>query len=151
MRTSQADRFWPKVYSIPAPVRRPELGPCWLWAASIVRTYGQFRNEDGKMVKPHRWAWEQENGPVPDGLELDHLCRVRACVRPSHLEAVTGLTNRMRGERACGNAKKTHCARGHLFDYTYKRDNWMCRGCRACDRERARNGYHKRKLAQCLL
>ena len=105
------ERFWSKVYSIPAPAHRPGLGSCWLWTGAVLkgngrnagggRGYGQFRvglkaNGQQHMKGSHVWAWEQENGPVPAGLELDHLCFIRACVRPSHLEPVTGTENQRR-------------------------------------------------------
>lgn len=66
---------------------------CWNWTASVTQSgYGQF-NDGTKIVKAHRWAWVQLVGPIPDGLELDHICRVRACVNPSHLRAVTHKQN----------------------------------------------------------
>jgi hypothetical protein len=90
---SAAERFWPKVSKDgPVPAHAPDLGPCWVWTASTWEGYGSFRLGE-KMVKAYVWAWEDENGPVPDGLELDHLCRNKPCVRPSHLEAVTHLVN----------------------------------------------------------
>lgn len=66
---------------------------CWLWTAATTPTgYGQFRFHDGSRAA-HRLAYEQMVGPIPDGLELDHLCRVRNCVNPDHLEPVTHAEN----------------------------------------------------------
>lgn len=96
-----SDRFWSKV---------DKSGTCWLWTASIRATgYGQFRV--GKRTRDaHRVAWELTNGSVPDGLQLDHLCRNRACVRPDHLEPVTQRENILRGTAPTAvNAVKTHC------------------------------------------
>lgn len=70
-----------------------KTGTCWLWTGAIDRDgYGQFWS-DGAMVKAHRFAHELHVGPVPDDLTIDHLCRVRNCVNPAHLEAVTIQVN----------------------------------------------------------
>ena len=85
------DRFWAKV---------ERTDRCWLWTAGLdAYGYGQFYLAGGTMVKAHRFAWELELGPIPRGLTLDHLCRVRHCCRPSHLEPVTSRENVQRGVR----------------------------------------------------
>ena len=72
--------------------------PCWLWTGRQNRNgYGRLRL-NGREPVAHRAAWECVIGPVPNGLLLDHLCRVRLCCRPDHLEPVTPLVNTMRGE-----------------------------------------------------
>ncbi len=74
--------------------------PCWIWQRSQVGTTGYGKiNRKGKTYRAHRLYYEQAFGPVPDGLQLDHLCRQKACVRPSHLEAVSPQTNVRRGPR----------------------------------------------------
>jgi hypothetical protein len=86
----------------------------------------------------HRVAYELLVGPIPEGLELDHLCRNTRCVNPEHLEPVTGRENLMRAVSswAAKNAAKTHCPQGHPYDEEntkVKRDGG--RACRACGRE----------------
>lgn len=90
-------RFWPKVdQNGPAPDHRPELGPCWVWtAATNNRGYPQF-GLNGRMVLAYRFAYELLVGPIPDGLDLDHLCRRPTCVRPDHLDPVTNAENAAR-------------------------------------------------------
>lgn len=108
---------------------------CWTWSG---RTNGDgygLIDVRGNGIRSHRLAYELARGPIPDGLEIDHLCRNRACVNPDHLEPVDGRTNTHRGfSFAAINARKTHCVNGHEFtpDNTYTRANRVGRDCRAC-------------------
>lgn len=136
-------RFWLKVdRNGPAPARRPELGPCWLWRACADRLgYGVFKRGGAGSRLAHVIAWEMVNGPVPRGLELDHLCRNPPCVNPAHLEPVTHRQNMARSV----HATKTHCVHGHPFDAANtqaRRDGSRC--CRVCARDRKR-GYAARQ------
>lgn len=109
---------------------------CWLWKGATACGYGYFRHRPA-----HRFAYELYRGPIPEGLQLDHLCRVRSCVNPSHLEAVTQGVNLHRGETiAARNAAKTHCPKGH--EYTpMPRKLGVFRYCLVCqaDWRRAHN------------
>lgn len=127
------ERFWEKV---------AVTDGCWEWTASRqANGYGQFWRGGGVKIVAHRLAWELTNGPVPDGMQLDHLCRNRGCCNPSHLEVVTPRENTLRSpiNPAAINARKTHCPAGHPFDARTKNGRRMCLRCRrAYANERAR-------------
>lgn len=121
-------------------IPEPNSG-CWLWLGHVnSQGYGQH-----KKRRAHRESYEIHVGNVPDGLVLDHLCRVRSCVNPAHLEPVTNKENILRGESPWAlNARKTHCPRGHLLSEDNLRrcfgKNAGNRECKACSRENcARN------------
>lgn len=119
--------------------------PCWKWIGKLAGGYGQI-GFNGRTAYAHRIAYELWFGPIPgsppggkrdgDNLDLDHLCRVRACVNPAHLELVTHRVNVLRGRAATAvNAAKTHCAPGgHEFtpENTYVSPDGKRRECRAC-------------------
>ena len=138
-RRSAEERFWEKVDTSAGP-----LG-CWPWTASGSRDgYGQF-SADGRGVRAHRFAYELLVGPIPEGLQLDHLCRNPGCVNPAHLEPVTGWENTMRGNTpAAINAAKAYCAKGHPLDEgntfveTYPDGRFRQRRCLTCRREAQR-------------
>lgn len=119
------DRFWAKV------VWNGDEDECWTWEASKnCGGYGHF-TAGGRHFSAHRFAYELLVGPIPEGLDLDHLCRVRNCVNPAHLEPVTRRENLLRGKTIqARNAAKTHCPQGH----PYWGDNLYidARGCRSC-------------------
>lgn len=110
---------------------------CWLWTGATITGYGEFRMGD-RPVLAHRLAYQWLVGPVPVGLELDHLCRTPACVNPAHLEAVSHGENVRRGRSVeatkAYHQSRTHCARGHLFDEANTYVMPTGRSCRACRR-----------------
>lgn len=111
---------------------------CWLWTANTNPDgYGMFWvKEVGDNVGAHRFSYELFIDKIPDGLTIDHLCRIRNCVNPDHLEVVTTKENILRGNcPAAIHSRKTHCQNGHKFtsDNTYIQPNG--RGCLKCLRE----------------
>lgn len=119
---------------------------CWLWDGSHSgQGYGQFWG-NGRTEWAHRVVYEALVGPIPDGLQIDHLCRNPGCVNPGHLEVVTSRENTLRGvSMVARNAKKTRCPSGHPYDEknTY-RDKKEKRHCRICMRAGNRR-YQKRR------
>ena len=122
---------------------------CWEWhGAKVGQGYGAV-TVAGQTLLAHRVSYEFYVGPIPEGLQIDHLCRNRACVNPDHLEAVLQKANLLRGESfSAKNARKTHCTKGHEFTsentYRYQRKDgsWRrdCRICRAAARRRSKEG-----------
>lgn len=115
-------------------------GSCWIWIGAINPTgYGAVWM-DGHARRSHRVVYELLVGPIPEGLDLDHLCRVRSCCNPDHLEPVTRRENLLRGNPDVQRALATHCARGHEFNAsnTYVTPTGG-RRCRTCVRLRRRS------------
>ncbi|MGI5450558.1 HNH endonuclease signature motif containing protein [Streptomyces sp. CA-243310] len=149
-RKLPAERFAAKVNPAgPLPLIRGVIGPCHLWEGSTnAAGYGTFWA--GQSVKAHRFAYEQARGPIPTGLELDHRCRQRACVRVSHLDAVTHRVNILRSSNHVAHrAAVTQCPAGHPYDAanTYRAPNGT-RKCRACNATRTRNTRAIKREAQ---
>lgn len=141
------ERFWEKVSQEP-------MSGCWLWTGAVDRGYGQFSAHAGQHAKAHRFSYELLRGPIPKGLDLDHLCRVRCCVNPAHLEPVTRKENLRRsplvparvGGIAMGKitSARTHCCNGHEYKIgTF----WSGRGYRECKLCCYESKRRRRKLA----
>jgi hypothetical protein len=123
---------------------------CWIWQLKpTTYGYGQIREPQArKMVKAHRASYQAFVGEIPAGLTLDHLCRVRLCVNPAHLEPVTNKENLLRGENSVGiKHRQTHCIYGHPLSgdnlYMTKRGNRMCKTCSV---QRTRDSRAKAKI-----
>lgn len=112
---------------------------CWIWLGTrSTRGYGRIF-QGGKPLQAHRVIYELLVGPIPIGMTIDHLCRNRLCVNPSHLEPVTDRVNRMRGMSPPAiSARRNHCARGHEYTLESTRINDGARVCRVCDREQTK-------------
>lgn len=118
--------------------------PCWIWQAGKDSAgYGSVR--DGTRIrKAHAVYWERANGPVPNGMELHHLCRVPCCVNPDHLKP---LTRAEHGKTRVGlKPQKTICKHGHTGDDISYRKNGQI-NCRECSKEHKRKARLRKKFA----
>ena len=125
---------------------------CLFWTGSLTNGgYGRFWIPNFKTtVLAHRWKWEETHGIVPKGLELDHLCRNRLCVEPTHLEAVTRRTNVLRSNSPCAKqAQRTHCPLGHPYDESNTLRWQGHRSCRLCHNTRVKERNRRRKIGGC--
>jgi len=144
---TRTERFWAKVTG-------GDFTECWTWTAYLMRTgYGVFGSEGRRTMLAHRYAYTSLIGPIPDGLEMDHLCRNRACVNPWHLEPVPHAVNVARGLGGINMSSRTHCAQGHPFDEQNTRLDRGARQCRACraasDKRRKRKPEERRACPVC--
>lgn len=121
-----------------AKIDRAQEPPCWIWTgapsgpgANHGDGYGLFSLR-GRRLWAHRMSYELYVGPIPDGMQIDHLCRVRMCVNPAHPEAVTQRENLRRG-----SASRTHCRRGHALDGGGT--------CSTCERQRSERASARKR------
>ena len=142
MMDKDLKRFWTKVN---------KTNTCWLWKGSLKKYgYGQYYART-KKFRAHRYIWERLNGPIPKGLQLDHLCRVRHCVNPKHLDIVTNRENALRGNGITAiNARKKECNSGHWLAgknliIIKRRGRLPHRKCLQCRRASFRKYYHKNR------
>lgn len=107
---------------------------CWIVAVNGEHPYAQIKIGEKRWLV-HRFVYTLEHGSIPDGMEIDHLCRVTRCANPAHLEAVTPLENTARSH---GNVAKTECPQGHPYtdENTYNSGRRKHRQCRTCVLER---------------
>lgn len=149
-----------------AKVDRREDDECWPWLGYVMPNgYGKLTHTGAGSNLAHRLVYEMDIGPIPKGLDIDHLCRVRHCVNPFHLEPVSRKVNLARSplvrellaektraatERRANrplkhNRYKTHCPQGHPYDEFNTRWYRGSRRCKACDRDRHNALYAARK------
>ena len=126
------------------------LGCCWRWLGSKHgKGYGHYRL-DGSITKAHRVSYELLKGPIPDGLQMDHLCRQHTCVNPAHCEAVTSGENTRRGDTIPGRfARATHCKRGHALTPENLYAWAKCRCCKPC--QNIREGLRRQRRRERLV
>ena len=145
--------FWQKVQ------RSESRSECWMWTGATLRGYGQFAIQR-RPRRAHRLAYEMERGPIPDGLDLDHICRVRRCVNPWHLRPLSRRENTLAEgslSPARSNFLKTRCMRGHPFSggnvvvsTSPTNPHLSIRTCRSCTNlRRRRHNSTKRGHALC--
>lgn len=130
----------------------PETG-CWNWTGPFSRGYGFIQDGARKRYQAHRFVYEQVVGPIPDGKEIDHVCRNTKCVNPDpgHCEPVTHAVNVQRGNAGIANALKTHCKRGHEFTPENTYDNHGHRGCRECQRTQVREYMREKRRRERII
>jgi len=137
-------KFWPKV---------SKTGTCWLWGGTLDESgYGHYQVSNERFTA-HRVSYILAYGRVAKELVIDHLCRIKHCVNPDHLEAVTNGENVLRGiGPPAMNAQKTHCIHGHEFNEFNEANTYRGQGrreCRPCHNRRDRERRRIRREVSC--
>lgn len=122
------------------------IGACHLFRGS--QTWNGYGRAAGNSLRilVHRYVWERDVGPIPEGMEIDHQCRNRLCCNPGHLRVVTHKVNATENSLSVGakNKVKTHCPAGHPYDEKNTRISRKGgRVCRACHKQQNHESYHR--------
>lgn len=139
-KKSIEERFWLKV-------DKCEPDECWLWTGATNGSMGYGTIQRGARgeghIRAHRLSWEIANGPIPEELVVDHLCRTPRCVNPAHMELVTFRENILRGDSMSARyTRTTECAKGHP-----RKPEERGKRCMECNRIWWRERYRKQKEA----
>ena len=141
---------------LPRVLKRCTVSPsgCWLWQGRLARGGYPQSWADGRTRMAHRIVYELIVALIPPGMQMDHLCRVRHCCNPNHLDVVTPKENSNRGLCGANHGWKTHCARGHPYDDANTRYYRNSRGvverkCHACNIERTRERAARKRETGC--
>jgi len=121
---------------------------CWIWKTGTngKNGYGMFF-DGARKVCAHRFSWELYRGPIPVGMEVDHLCKTRLCVNPDHMEVVTRAENIRRSDAPQAiNARKTACPKGHPYEqFGYVNPTTGKRRCQPCGNQQSLDYYYSHK------